>query len=384
MIRRALLNKPLLIIYSIAGIGMLGHILVQPILPIFARRLGASGLEVGLLTSGFMLARAFTSFFIGQYIDRTGHRESLIRIGLLMLFSLTLLYFWAGQLFVLIILRFGQGICSGLIWPVAQTMVAESALEGYRTRSLSLYQITGRIGALVSRLFLTIGLLLAANMGLDEIGSFRVIFLLAAVIIFAGFLESLLLPRHKRDHAAVIGRRRPYTLFILGFAFGAMLALTPISLVYLNEHYGISPLGIAVMLLVLDLITMLVMYLASHFTDLIGFKRTLMVISIPCFIAAVALPFVSILVVFIFLYFVMRTAISSFLPISRSHATNSKGDIGSNIGTLNMMTNLGAVVGPLIGGMLYDAMPGGLKMSGYSVIALFLLPMLIIQLRNDP
>ncbi len=384
MLRRVLLKKPLLTIYTIAGIGMLGHILVQPVLPIFARRLGASGLEVGLLTSGFMLARAFTSLFTGQYIDRTGHRESIIRIGLLFLFSLTLLYFWANRLSVLIILRFGQGICSGLIWPVAQTMVAESAVEGYRTRALSLYQITGRIGALLSRVFLSVGLLLAASTGLDEIGSFRVIFLLGAVIIFVGFIESLFIPSSKRDRNRAVGRQKPYTLFILGFAFGAMLALTPISLVYLNEHYGISPLGLAVMLLALDVVTMLVMYLVSHFMDVIGFKRTLLIISIPCFIAAVSLPFASIVVVFVFLYFVMRVAISSFLPISRSHATGTRGEIGANIGTLNMMTNLGAVVGPLIGGVLYDAMPGGLKMIGYGLIALFLLPVVIIQLRNDP
>ncbi|MGB7055118.1 MAG: MFS transporter [bacterium] len=383
MLRRTLLKKPLVMIYGIAGIGMLGHILVQPILPIFARRLGASGLEVGLLTSGFMLARAITSFFVGRHIDQSGRRESIIRAGLLMLFSLTLLYFWAGDLFVLILLRFGQGICSGLIWPVAQTMVAENATEGYKTRALSLYQITGRIGALLSRLFLGIGLLFAGNIGLSEIGSFRMIFLLAAAIIFVGFIESLLLPRQERTRGDVLARRKPYTLFILGFAFGALLALTPISLVYLNEHYGISPLGLAAMLLILDVITMFVMYLSSHLTDIIGFNKALMIIAIPCFLAAVFLPFVSVFVVFVVLYFVMRTAISSFLPISRSHATNTNAEIGSNIGTLNMMTNLGAVVGPLVGGMLYDTMSGGLKIGGYTVIALFLLPALIIQLRKS-
>jgi MFS family permease len=383
MLRQTLLKKPLVMIYSIAGIGMLGHILMQPIIPIFARRLGASGLEVGLLTSGFMLARAFTSFFVGRYIDQSGSRESIIRTGLLILFSLTLLYFWAGDLYVLLLLRFGQGICSGLIWPVAQTMVAENAAEGYRTRALSLYQITGRFGALLSRLLLSVGLLLAGTWGISEIGSFRLIFLLAAAVIFIGFIESLLLPRQQRKPERVFAQGKPYALFILGFAFGALLALTPISLVYLNEQYGISPLGLAVMLLILDVITVLVMYLSSHLTDVIGFKRALMVIAIPCFLAAIFLPFVSVFAAFIVLYFVMRTAISSFLPISRSHATNTGAEIGSNIGTLNMMTNLGAVVGPLVGGLLYDTMSGSLKISGYTVIAIFLLPLLIIQLRKN-
>ena len=384
MVRKKLLKRPLVMIYGIAGIGMLGHILVQPILPIFARRLGASGLEVGLLTSGFMLARAFTSYFIGRHIDQSGRRASIMRIGLLSLFALTLLYFWAGELFVLILLRFGQGICSGLIWPVAQTMVAESADTGYRTRALSLYQITGRIGALLSRVFLSAGLLLAASLGFGEIGSFRFLFLLAAAIILVGFIESLLLPHRKKKRTQAPARTRPYTLFILGFAFGALLAMTPISIVYLNEQYNISPLGLAVMLLILDVLTMFTMYLSSHLTDMIGFKRSLLIISIPCLLAALLLPLASTFTIFVVFYFVMRSAISSFLPISRSHATSTNAGIGANIGTLNMTTNLGAVAGPLVGGLLYDTMSGGLKISGYAVIALFLLPLLVNQLRKKP
>jgi len=383
MLRQKLLKKPLVMIYSIAGIGMLGHILVQPILPIFARRLGASGFEVGLLTSGFMLARAFTSFFIGRHIDQSGERGLFIKTGLFLLVSLTLLYFWVKDLSILMLLRFGQGICSGLIWPVAQTMVAENATKGYKTRALSLYQITGRIGALLSRLFLGLGLLIASGIGLNEIGSFRLIFILAAVIIFAGFIESLLLPHQKRRRDYARNLRKPYTLFVLGFSFGALLALTPISLVYLNEQYSVSPLGIAIMLLILDVITMLVMYLSSHLTDNIGFKKALMIIAMPCLLAAMFLPFISVFVVFVVLYFIIRTAVSSFLPISRSHATNTDADIGTNIGTLNMTTNLGAVVGPVIGGLIYDTMQGSLKIGGYTLIALFLLPALIIQLRKN-
>jgi len=382
MFRGILFKKPLGMLYSIAGIGMLGHIIVQPILPIFARRLGASGLEVGLLTSGFMLARAFTSYFIGRHMDRSGERALLIRTGLFSLVAITLLYFLVQDLSLLMLLRFGQGVCSGLIWPVAQTMVAENTAQGYKARTLSLYQITGRIGALLSRLFLGLGLLIAGGYGLDEVGSFRFIFVLAATIILAGFIESLLLPyqKRKRDHA--FRHRRPYTLFVLGFSFGALFALTPISLVYLNEQYSVSPIGIAIMLLILDVVTVFVMYISSHLTDRIGFKKALMIIAIPCLLAAVLLPFAQIFAIFIVLYFVIRTTVSSFLPISRSQATNTTAYIGSNIGTLNMMTNLGAVVGPIVGGLIYDTMSEGLKMGGYTVIALFLLPTLIIQLRK--
>ena len=159
-----------------------------------------------------------------------------------------------------------------------------------------------------------------------------------------------------------------------------MLALAPLSLVYFNEQYGLSLLSIAIMLLCLDLVTMLAMYGSSHFTDRIGIKKSLWIVIIPCFVAAVCLPFVSSFILFIGIYFIMRMAISSFMPISRAYATSIDTEVGSNIGTLNMMTNLGSVIGPIFGGLIYDNLSGGFKIAGYSVIAVLLIPGVLILL----
>jgi MFS family permease len=75
-------------------------------------------------------------------------------------------------------------------------------------------------------------------------------------------------------------------------------------------------------------------------------------------------------------------AISSFVPISRAYATNISTEIGSNIGTLNMLTNLGAVIGPIIGGYIYDHFAQGFKIAGYSIIALLLIPGIFVLLKE--
>ena len=125
---------------------------------------------------------------------------------------------------------------------------------------------------------------------------------------------------------------------------------------------------------------MLAMYGSSHLTDLIGIKKSLWIIIIPCFVTAICLPFASFFIVFVILYFVMRMAISSFFPISRAYATSIDTEVGSNIGTLNMMSNLGSVVSPIVGGFIYDSLPGEFKIAGYSVIALLLIPGILILL----
>lgn len=361
---------------------MLGHGLFRPILPIFARRVGATGVEVGLLTSGFMLARAITAFTIGRDIDQSGRRTIYVRIGFFCVFMIAFGYFFVDSYFGLLFLRFCQGICSGLMWPATQIMVVEQADKNYRTRALSLYQITGRIGGLLSRAVLGLILLITVRVGLNELSSFRVVFIIAGIFLMAGFLDTLFVPEYKKAPRIKNKGKPPYSIFFLGFIFGALMALAPISIVFFNEYYSMSILAIAILLLGLDLITIIAMYGSSHLTDNIGINKSLWFVVIPCLVAALLLPFVRVFIVFVALYFVLRMAISSFVPISRAYATNISTEIGSNIGTLNMLTNLGAVIGPIIGGYIYDHFAQGFKIAGYSIIALLLIPGIFVLLKE--
>jgi len=378
MRRHSLLQTSLLFIYGLAGTGMLGHGLINPILPIFARRLNATGLEVGLLTSGFMVARALTAYLIGRYIDRTGHTNRFVKIGFFFVFITVIAFAFINSYDGLLILRFCQGICFGLIWPTTQIMIADLTKNQFRARGLSLYQITGKLGILLSRILFSVLLVITSGLALTEIASFRVIFVVGAVILLAGFIESMIMPNTPRS----VGERKkttpPYPVFVLGFIFGALLSLAPLSIVFLNEHFRVDLLGIAYILLGLDIVSMCAMYLSSHFSDHMGVRRSLLIIIIPCFIAAMCLPFASRLAVFLVLYFILRAAISSFVPISRAYATSVNSGIGSNIGMLNMTSSLGSVLGPVIGGLVYDHFNHGLRIAGYSAVALLLIPAAVV------
>ncbi len=371
----------MVLLYAIASLGMLGHILVEPLIPIFARLLGASGLEVGLLTSGFMTARAGASYGIGRLSDRWRKRKIFIQIGLILLCATTINLILVSRYYGLLIVRFAQGLCSGLIWPIAQIMVVENSKASYRTRALSLYQITGRFGALLSRLLLSVLLMIAAAAGLAEPNSFKLVFVGAGFVLFAGLIISAKLPGSMpvRDPRFGDGRS-PLIIFVLAFIFGAMMAIAPISLVYINEYFNLSPIMIAILLLFLDGLSMIAMYGASHLTDSIGIKNSLWFILIPCFLCAVIIPFARSLVLFIIIYFVLRMSITSFLPLSRSYAVSGNSESGTNVGTLNMMSNIGSMAGPIIGGLLYDKLVGSYRISGYSFVALLLIPVSVVLL----
>jgi MFS family permease len=48
-----------------------------------------------------------------------------------------------------------------------------------------------------------------------------------------------------------------------------------------------------------------------------------------------------------------------------------------------MVTNLGSVVGPIIGGLIYDTFPGVFKIAGYSFVALLLIPGIFLFLKKQ-
>ncbi len=376
--RHSLLQTGLLFIYGLAGTGMLGHGLLRPVLPIFARRIGATGLEVGLLTSGFMIARALTAYVIGRHVDKTGHTNRFVRIGFFFVFVTVLTFSIINSYEGLLILRFCQGICFGLIWPTTQVMIADLTKNDFRARALSLYQITGRLGALLSRILFSVVLMITAGLGFSEISSFRVIFLVGAVILLIGFIEAAFMPSTPRKTVTQVKGKPPYPVFILGFIFGALLSLAPLSIVFLNEHFRVDLIGIAFILLGLDITSICVMYIVSHLSDRIGPGKSLWFVIVPAFIAALFLPFASGLVIFMGSYIILRSAISSFIPVSRAYATSVNTGVGANIGILNMTTNLGSVVGPIIGGLAYDHLTHGFRIAGYSAIALLLVPAAVI------
>jgi MFS family permease len=279
----------------------------------------------------------------------------------------------------MLIIRFCQGMCSGFIWPIAQIMVVEFSSPRYRTRALSLYQINGRFGALLSRLLLSLLLMLAVYLNMPEPASFKLAFGVAGLVIIIALLISFKLPPAQAERDPNRGQARsPMIIFVLAFVFGAMMAMAPISLIFINEYYHLSALTIAILLLFLDGLSMLAMYGASHLTDSIGIHNSLWFILIPCFISAAILPFMPSVSLFIVVYFIMRMAISSFLPLSRSFATCENSESGTNVGILNMMSNIGSVVGPIAGGLLYDRLSGSLRICGYSFIALLLIPASIV------
>jgi DHA1 family multidrug resistance protein-like MFS transporter len=112
---------------------MLGLGIIGPIIPIYAKSLGATYFEVGLLGSMWSLSRLIFTPFIGRLSDVRG-RKKIIAAGLLTYTIVSVLYAAAWDYPSLLSFRFLHGLGSAMSIPIAMAYVAEVAPGGREGR----------------------------------------------------------------------------------------------------------------------------------------------------------------------------------------------------------------------------------------------------------
>ncbi len=105
-------------------VSMLGLGIIAPVLPLYAKTLGANGVWVGAIFAGFAISRSVFMPFVGRLSDKTG-RKTFISTGLFLYGVSCLGFIYATDFIVLFCVRILQGFCSAMIVPIAQAYVGE-------------------------------------------------------------------------------------------------------------------------------------------------------------------------------------------------------------------------------------------------------------------
>ncbi|HEX73929.1 MAG TPA: MFS transporter [Dehalococcoidia bacterium] len=124
MIKKAFPVLSLSIFSSMLGVGI-----IAPLLPLYADNLGATGIWLGIIFSGFSISRAIFLPIFGRLADRSG-RKLFICIGLLFYSILSLGYIWASSLSQLTLVRLLHGAAAGMIIPIAQAYIGDISPVG--------------------------------------------------------------------------------------------------------------------------------------------------------------------------------------------------------------------------------------------------------------
>ncbi len=116
----------------------------SPILPIFAKNLGASGAQIGLIASASTIPGIFISYLAGDLADRFGYKKILIA-SLLVFASAPFFYLAVTDPLGLGLARFYHGFATAAFGPVAMATIAAFSKKN-TGQNLSLYSSFTLIG----------------------------------------------------------------------------------------------------------------------------------------------------------------------------------------------------------------------------------------------
>ena len=180
------MKNPLLPIFLIVVVDILGLTIMLPLLPFYAERYGASPSVVGLLVSSYAACQLIAGPLLGSISDQVGRKPVLLvsQIGTCVGF---LVLAFAPNLAVIFLSRIIDGLTAGNL-SIAQAYIADVTAPKERSRAFAVIGIAFGFGFLVGP---GISGLLSAHYG------YEVPILLAASMSFLSILgTAFLLPRH--------------------------------------------------------------------------------------------------------------------------------------------------------------------------------------------
>ena len=142
--------KQLSVLMATVFVDMVGFLVVHPLLPFYARKLGASASVIGLLVAAFAAAQLLSSPFWGRLSDRYGRRPMLIA-GLLISAVSFALFGLASSIWLLFLFRFVQGTGGGTVG-VVQAYVSDAVEPGDRAKALGWITAATSAGVMIGPL----------------------------------------------------------------------------------------------------------------------------------------------------------------------------------------------------------------------------------------
>lgn len=233
-----------------AFVDMLGLIIVYPLLPFYATRLGANAAVVGALIAAFSIAQLISAPAWGWMSDRYGRRPAIL-VGLLVSAVAYVTFAFAGSLWLLFLSRIIQGLGGGTIG-VVQAYVADITEGKDRAKALGWLSAVTSLGAVVGP---ALGSLLIKFGGRTAPGLGSAV-LCALVSVFAlKFLresrtDTAQLEAFKRPHGLGFGAIQSVVLrpnepasrliWIYAIAIGAFYGTTPMLPLVLANRLGVN------------------------------------------------------------------------------------------------------------------------------------------------
>lgn len=244
------MRSKLTVLLVTAFVDMLGLIIIFPLLPLYATRLGANAAIVGVLVAAFSVAQLVSAPAWGWMSDRYGRRPAIL-FGLLVSAVAYVIFAFAGSIWLLLVSRVIQGLGGGTIG-VVQAYVADISIERDRAKTLGWLSAVTSLGAVVGP---AIGSILVRAGGYTAPGLGSAILCLLVSVFAWRFLresrtdtqqfEAMHAPQGRsqralRDVIAHPNLPASRLIWIYAIAIGAFYGTTPLLPLILAQRLGVT------------------------------------------------------------------------------------------------------------------------------------------------
>jgi MFS family permease len=231
-----------------AFVDMVGLLMVIPLLPFYAERMGGGGLWVGILVSAFSFAQLISAPLWGRVSDRYGRRPALL-VGLGAAAIAYVIFAYADSLWILLASRLVQGAGGGTVG-VVQAYVADTTEPRDRAKSLGWLSAATNAGVAIGPVMggasLSFGReapgLIAA--GLCLVNMIFAWAFLAESLVAATPGETRAAPRRSREVVLEVltrpGEAAPRLIWIYAIGMGAFAGFTSILALFLAADFGFT------------------------------------------------------------------------------------------------------------------------------------------------
>jgi len=334
------------------------------LLPVYGKELGASALEIGVIFSAFSMMTILMRPLVGWALDRFGRRPFYVA-GMLG-YALTMVAFaYSDQVWGMVVARLLQGVSSAFAWLSTSAIIADITGAENRARYFGrLSQASSRgsiLGAFVVFSMYNIGFdLNGQQIELDGWKSSFLLFaagaLVAFVIALRGMRETNPGARQTRPSPIVWSRAWALLMLVTLITAGAWTMTSPILILFLQDRLNAGLDVIAWAFLPSGIIWALLPSHLGRLADRFG-RKPLMVLGLVVSATTMfLLPSLNSILGLAVLWSVLALCFAAGDPAEQALVADlTEGDQrGRAYGLYVMASDIGAALGPLGGGWLYD------------------------------
>jgi len=326
-----------------------------PLLPVYAQKLGATYLDIGIIGAAGGAPYMILPFVAGSLSDRYG-RKRFYYTGLALTAATSALFAVTRNVQQVALVRAFSGVAYSFIWPSAEALISDITTSAERTRNLGYFTFSWALGMLV-----------APPIGgrIVQTANFPMLFLISLAVGIAATVfgvyglktmkEATVKKEMSRSKADEMTLLLPVFLvaLALSMALGVVFNILPANL----NSLGIDPFQIGVIFAALGLTRAITFSQTSHAIK-IGENLSMMIglaiLAVTLVAVSTAARFTEILV----LVMLMGVGMGILGPLSISVTSKvaSKEKTGAAVGAAECFFGLGWALGPLIGGVAAETL----------------------------